>query len=380
MTRPATLSYVCRINQNQTLQVRVVRLTSADFALKLYICASGVHLFSFAAGIRCGPQEIMLELVHHDLLAQIASMYYEREMTQNEIADQLGLSRVKVHRLLRESREKGVVRITIDWPIRRDHVLEDGLRRAYGLVDVRVLKAAHETALPPLRQLGSLGARYMEGLLGGISRMAICVGRSTFEVVNAIRPDVQAGIQIVQAIGSIPHPQDEFDSPMLARQLAQKLGGRVLYLASPLTADTAPAARVIRSQRNIQHTLSMAGAAEVALLGIGNLDPHTSGFVRAGLMTPAEIEGMLADGAVGDLAWRVYARNGTAYPCELNERIIGITLDDLRRIPLTIAVAAGQHKALAIAGALRTGAINVLCTDDSTASAVLSLASAERAC
>lgn len=315
----------------------------------------------------------MLNAHHHDTLAQVAFMYYEREMTQNEIADQLGLSRVKVHRLLRESRERGVVRITIDWPIRRDHALEEALQATFGLVDARVLQAAPDS-VPPLRQLGNLCARYVEGLLGNISRMAICVGRSTYEVVNAIRPDMQASIQIVQAIGSIPYPQDEFDSPMLARQLSRKLGGQVLYLNSPLMADSAPAAHVIRSQRNIQHTLSMASSAEIALLGIGNLDPHTSSFVRAGFMTPAEIESIMANGAVGDLAWRIHALDGTAYPCEFSERIIGITLDDLRRIPLTVAVAAGQHKAAAIAGALRTGAVKTLCTDDATASAVLGLA------
>lgn len=315
----------------------------------------------------------MLDQETHELLARVASMYYEQDMTQNEIADELGLSRVKVYRLLRESRAKNVVQISIDWPIKRDYAAEQALQKAFDLEDARVLKTTHDQSVPALRQLGYLGARYLEKLLKNISTMAICLGRSTYEVIHAVRPDLQANIQIVQAIGSMPYSREEYDSSMLARQLAQKLGGQVHYLTSPLMADTAHAARVIRSQRNIQHTLAMAGSADIALLGIGNLDHQTSGFVREGLLSPDELATFIDAGAVGDVAWRIFTAKGELYQSEFNERVIGITLEDLRQIPTTIAVAAGAAKVPAILGALRTGVINVLCTDDKTASAVLQL-------
>ncbi len=313
----------------------------------------------------------MLDQETHELLARVASMYYEQDMTQNEIADELGLSRVKVHRLLRDSRSKNVVQIAIDWPVKRDYALEQALQQAFGLTAARVLKTALDQ--PMLRQLGYLGARYLEDLLKDISTMAICLGRSTYEVINAIRPDLQANVRIVQAIGSMPHSRDAYDSSMLARQLAQKLGGQVVYLNSPLMADSAHDAHVIRNQRHIQHTLTLAGAADIALLGIGNLDPQTSGFVHEGFLTAGELAAFSEAGAVGDIAWRVYQENGALYPCDFNERVIGITLDELRHIPMTIAVAAGSAKAAAIVGALHTGVINVLCTDDKTARAVLHL-------
>jgi deoxyribonucleoside regulator len=314
---------------------------------------------------------IMLDQETHELLARVASMYYEQDMTQNEIADELDLSRVKVYRLLRESRTRNIVQITIDWPIKRDTALENALCAAFSLNDARVLKAAADQPGSLLRQLGYLGARYLEDLLKDISTMAICLGRSTYEVINAVRPDLQAHVQIVQAIGSMPQARDEYDSSVLARQLAQKLGGQVVYLNSPLMADSAHAASIIRSQSNIQHTLSVAGSADIALLGIGNLDQQTSGFVREGFLTPGELAGFTDNGAVGDIAWRIFTQNGDLYPCEFNDRVIGITLDELRRIPTTVAVAAGIAKVPAVLGALRMGVINVLCTDDQTARAVL---------
>jgi deoxyribonucleoside regulator len=307
----------------------------------------------------------------HELLARVASMYYEHDMTQNEIADELGLSRVKIYRLLRESRAQNIVQITIDWPIKRDEDLEIALQDNFGLMDARVLRSTLDQAVPTLRQLGHLAARYLEALLQHVSTMSICLGRSTYEVISAIRPDLQANVQIVQAIGSMPYSAEEYDSSVLARQLAQKLGGQVRYLTSPLMADSVQAADVIRSQRNIQQTLVTAGTADIALLGIGNLDLQTSGFVREGFMSAAELSALIDDGAIGDMAWRIFTEHGDLYPCEFNDRVIGITLDDLRQIQHTIAVASGADKVPAIVGALRTGAIKVLCTDDKTARGVL---------
>lgn len=315
----------------------------------------------------------MLDPETHELLAQVASMYYEQGLTQNAIADELGLSRVKVYRLLRDAQDAKIVQITIDWPIKRDFQLEAALQQTFGLKDSRVLQSTLQQGGLILRQLGYLGARYLEGLLKDYSTMAICLGRSTYEVIQAIRPTAQASIQVVQAIGAMPYPYDEYDSSALARQLAQKLGGQVMYLTSPLMADTAEDAHVIRSQRNIQHTLTVARSADIALLGIGNLDTQLSGYVRSGYISADEVQGFHRDGAVGDIAWRIYQADGSLFPCEFSERVIGISLEDLREIPTSVAVAAGLNKAGAILGGLRTGAIKVLCTDDETATEVLRL-------
>src|SRR6185503_4525391 len=174
-----------------------------------------------------------------------------------------------------------------------------------------------------------LAARYLEQLLKDSTTMAICIGRSTYEVISAIRPDFQANVQVVQAIGTMPYPKEEYDSSMLARQLAQKLGGQVMYLTSPLMADSAHGATIIRNQRKIQFTLEAARSADIALLGIGNLDPRTSGFVREGFLDSEKLTCFIDDGAVGDIVWRIFEANGDLFPCEFNDRVIGISLEEL---------------------------------------------------
>jgi DNA-binding transcriptional regulator LsrR (DeoR family) len=311
---------------------------------------------------------------HHDLLAQIASMYYERELTQNEIATELDLSRVKIYRLLKQARAEGVVQITINWPLKRDPELEHGLEQTFGLKEARVLQTMASDRPPALSQVGRLCASYLERILVDGSTMAVCLGRTSYETINQIDPNFQARVRVAQAVGSLPSTMQSLDSATLARQLAQKLGGEVLYLTCPLMGDSAAASQVIGSQRDINQTLQAAADADVALVGIGNLEPAISGFSQAGFISAEALTALTAAGAAGDMAGRIYTLDGALFPCEYNERVIGITLEALKQIPLTIAVAMGRDKAKAILGALRTGAIDVLCIDDQVATDVLSLA------
>lgn len=313
---------------------------------------------------------------HYDLLAQVASLYYEHEMTQQEIARELGLSRVKIYRLLKEARDEQVVQITINWRIRRSAALERALVETFGLHDALVLQTAPASGeVARLANLGRLTAQALEKLLHDGTTLAICLGRSTYEVISAIHPGFQADVTVVQAIGSMPVALHELDSAELVRQLGQKLGGEVVYLSAPPLADSPEAAAVLRSQRGIRQALEAARRAEIALVGIGNLDPAAMSFARAGYISAAELAAMQAEGIAGEMAGWAYDIEGRTRPTDFSDRLIGITLDELRGIPLTIAVARGEPKATAILGALRTGAVDVLATDDETAQAVLARAS-----
>ena len=313
----------------------------------------------------------MMDLNHHELLAKVAAMYYEQEMTQNEIAASLDLSRVKIYRLLKEARESQIVRILIDWPSKRAIDLESRLLREFGLEQALVLQTGATESALLLRQIAQMSARYLEEVLVDHASMSICFGSTTYEVISAIRSDFQANVKVMQATGSLSHALKEYDSSALTRQLAHKLGGEALYLSSPLMANNAAAAAVIREQEVVGHTLEQVRRADIALVGIGDLDPATSGFVKAGVADAQQLRSYRENGAIGDMAWQIFDSEGALYACELNQRIIGVTLDELRAVPCTIAVAVGLNKAAAILGALRTGAINVLCTDEDTAARML---------
>ncbi|MCX6019700.1 MAG: winged helix-turn-helix transcriptional regulator [Chloroflexi bacterium] len=313
-----------------------------------------------------------MDTTHRALLARIADLYYNAELSQAEIGQRLDLSRVKIYRLLKEAREAGVVRISINWPIERERALERALIERFGLSDARV--AVHSSLSDDaamLRQVGRIAAQVLEETLHDGSTLAICLGRATREAVRAISVGRdRMGMRVAQAVGSIPSSMQAFDSATIGRELAAQLGGEVLYLNAPMMADSPESAEVIRRQPQVAQTLDAARNADVALIGIGSVASSTARLIEAGFIDAAAAETLCMHGAVGDIAGRMFAADGSS-DFEHNRRVIGIGLDDLRRIPLTLGVACGSERSEAIRGALRTGALRILCTDETTAAGVL---------
>ncbi len=315
----------------------------------------------------------MLDESRHELLARVASLYYYKEKSQNEIAEELNLSRVKVYRILKEARKESVVKIIINWPIEQDSQLEKNLASIFNLKKALLLKSLPQEDAYGLARLGQMTARYLESVLQDQMTLTVCMGRSTYEVINAVRPTPHAQINVAQAMGSLPFAIQDLDSAALARQLAQKLGGQVSYLPSPLIASSPEAAAVLRSQPLIEHTLTASRNADIALVGIGALDPKVSRYVQAGIIAADAMSRLKREGAVGDIGGQFYTQTGEPHSSKYSRCMIGLTLEEMRHIPNVIAVAMGHAKARAILGALHTGVINVLCTDQRTAREVLNL-------
>jgi deoxyribonucleoside regulator len=312
-----------------------------------------------------------MDPTYRDMLADVAGMYYLKEKTQSDIAEALGLSRVKVYRLLREAREAGVVEITIHRAHPRSGRLERELCERFGLADALVLEAGGLEEADVGRGIGEIGARAVERRIKDGSTIAVYLGRSTYAVVQAIRPGLHHGVRVAQAVGSTLFATRGVDSASVARQLAVKLGGEGRYLPSPMFADSVEAAIVLRRQPAVEQTLAIARQADLALLGIGNLDPAVSALAVAAGLSADQLAGMQEDGVVGDMGGQVFTVEGDLPEHELTGRVVGLTFEELRRIPAVIAVAFGATKTGAILGALRTGVVDVLCTDDIAAREVL---------
>ncbi len=326
----------------------------------------------------------MAEEHQYDLLAEVASLYYELDLSQSDIGKRLGMSRVKVYRLLKKAKEAGIVQITINWPIERDAALEDALCKTFNLDRALVLKSAPQDFGPSgdgigLRRLGQMAASYLAAMLQDDMTLAVCLGRSSYEVINAFRPGALVRVNVAQAMGSIPTAIPDLDSAALARQLARKLGGQIQLLTSPLFVNSPEAAQLLRSQPAIERTLQAARNADIALVGIGGIGPATTHYIDAELITANQLRQLAAEGAAGDIGGQFIRESGQLHPCTINQCMIGLTLDELRRIPNTIAVAAGTAKVKAILGSLRSGVLNALCTDQQTAAELVRLGQPEAA-
>jgi deoxyribonucleoside regulator len=296
-------------------------------------------------------------------LANIANMYYEQHMTQAEIAGEVGYSRSAISRLLLEAHHRGIVEIRIHFPLNRATDLERKLRQRGTSSDQRALM-----------QLGRLGAACLDNVLTQESILGISWGTAIYEVANALRAREWPGVQVVQMIGAAGRGDPLIDGPELARNLAHTLGARYHTLNAPLIIDDLSIRQALMKERNIRETLALANQVNVALVGIGSVEPDISSLVRAGHVQAKEMLAIKATGAVGDICACHYDKHGLMLDIEINKRAIGVSLQSLRRAScIVIGVAGGPRKAEAILGALRGQYIDILVTDSLAAERILEM-------
>jgi DNA-binding transcriptional regulator LsrR (DeoR family) len=308
-----------------------------------------------------------------ELLATVASLYYKMNQSQGQIADRLDISPSTVSRLLREAHDKGIVQISIRMPIPRDLELEEIFIKRFGLKDAYILQTGGDGSSDTLlRAIGQLAAVYLERVVDAFpagSSIGVAWGTGVHAAVSAIPDNYAQNIDVVQLLGGVG--ELVVDSPDLGRMVAQKLGGRHYDLHAPVLVERAIAREMFLQEPAVHEGIVRARAVKLAITGIGTTQDEGSSFLRAGLLSRKELGKLRAQGVVGEICGRFYDAFGNYEQVEINQRIIGLELSDLRQIPQSVAVARGTAKAQAILGALRGAFIRVLATDDSTARAVL---------
>jgi DNA-binding transcriptional regulator LsrR (DeoR family) len=310
----------------------------------------------------------------YELLARIAHRYYADDRTQEEIAREFALSRPKVQRLLVQARQAGVVDIRIQAPPWLHFELEDALRTTFHLADAIVSPSRPDPQLQR-EEVARSAAQYLERRLTDGSIVAVSHGRDTGEVPRFFRPERPLDCTFVSAMGGSPRVDTPTNPNEICRVLADRCGGKAESLYAPAYVENAEMRDRLLEQEAISHTLDLAGQANVALVGIGGTDDGCT-MVRSGCLSTDEIAWLTDQGAVGDVLGNYVDVEGRLIASPHRERLVALSVDDLRRIETVVAVVSEAEKPLAILGTLRAGVIDVLIVDESNARAVLDLARA----
>ena len=306
-------------------------------------------------------------------LAQIASMYYDQNKSQQEIAEQFSVSRSAVSRFLTEAREKGIVEIIVHYPWRTSPQLEEKLVSTFKLKAARVLLREQKTYEEMLQGLGILAAQYLDTTLHDGMIIGISWGTALYQMIRAMRPRNLSGVEVIQMIGAIGAQVEPTDGPILAQLLSNRLGGFARYLHAPLIVENGVARDTLLQDRNIRETIARARQTDIMLVGIGTPHPELYSLLRAGYVSQAEAQCIREAGVVGDICGQHYSLSGEWLDIDINHRAIGIDLDVLVSNDQVIGVAGSSHKGAAILGALRGRFVKVLITDDQAAQKVLAL-------
>lgn len=307
----------------------------------------------------------MISLDQHRLLYKIAHAYYLQGETQQQIANRFGLSRIKVSRLLAKARTEDVVSIGLSPPPSGLADLEHALENKYNLQEV-VLVPAEENQDALTQALGQSASGVLMRRLQGRETVGLTWGSTMMALVDALSYQPFPEVTVVQMTGGLGQPTHNEHSTELTRRVAQKLQSKLLLLPAPGVVTTKEAAEALRSDRQIAETLTRAASADIAVVGLGVLNKDSVIVGEESILRPSEFEAIQQVCAVGDVALRFIDCDGIPLDLELNERIIGVNFEQIRKIPTVIGVAGGAQKFEVITAVLKSGILDVLVTDSDT--------------
>jgi DNA-binding transcriptional regulator LsrR (DeoR family) len=308
-----------------------------------------------------------------DLLTEIAVAYYQDGSTQEEISKKFGVSRAKIGRLLKQARDEGIVEITVKYHPVFSAKIEQRLVEQFGVK--RALIALDQVDEDAQRsQVAGLVSNYLAQTLKNGMVVTVGQGRNVSAVAQYTGVISPRDCKFVCGIGGI-HPRGGlFNADHICRQLAKKYGGTSETLYAPAYAETKDQKLAFMQNSTVKQTLDLARKADVAIVGIGDMSEN-SYMVDLGWFTADEVvQSRLQQGVVGDFAgYDFFDIEGETANTVMSDRVIGLGIEEFRPIAEVIAIAAENSKPMALLGALRNGAVDVIATSVSNALTVLNL-------
>ncbi|WP_432989508.1 sugar-binding transcriptional regulator [Dactylosporangium sp. CA-233914] len=317
-----------------------------------------------------GGEPYAVAAEHIRLLTKVARMYHERGVRQPRIAELLHISQPRVSRLLKQAVAAGIVRTVVITPRGVHAELEDAVEQRYGLSEVVVADTAGQTdEIAVTHAIAAAAAVYLETTLNRGDRVGISSWSATLlATVDAMHsaPGLAAD-RVVQILGGVGTSAAQSQATRLTGGLARHTRAEAVYLVAPGHVATAEMRHALVREPSIAAVLDAWQDLTVALVGVGSLEPSTLLRQSGNAIATQEEQRLRELDAIGDVCMRFFDEHGQHIDSELDDRVLGISAETLKKVPRRIGVAGGERKWRAIRAALRGGWLNVLITDQATA-------------
>lgn len=303
-------------------------------------------------------------------LIKIAKMYYFEELTQAKIAKKLGVSRPVISKMLQRARDEGIVEIRIHDDGFDVTELEQAIAQYFQLDDVVVTPTENMPEDLMQTALGRTAATYLSSTIRDTKTIGVSWGKSLYAMVQAYPVEQREGIKIIPLVGGIGTKAVELHANQIAYEWAKKLNGESESLYAPAVAETLSLREDLLRSPHISSVLEQGKRVDLAIVGIGN-PFRNSTIEEIGYLEKSDIQKLKEAQVVGDIGSKYILKDGSEANHVLNQKAIGINLNDLKHVKRVIGIAAGVHKVESILAALKGGYLHVLITDDRTASAIV---------
>ena len=316
-------------------------------------------------------QERTVRPSRSDAMVEAAWLYYHETLNQSEVAARMGVSRASVVNYLQEARASGLIRVTLaEEPFTR-HRLSLDLCDRFGLSAAYVVPTGAD-GRETLTRVAKAAAEWLKGLLARGDRLGVAWGQTVFEVAEQMDPTAIADLEVLQMVGSVPSPFG-FTAEACTTNLARKLSATCVNLFAPAVLSSAENAEILRREPIIAGQLSRLETCNKAIFAAGSCLPD-SHVVGSGVATLGELEAYCATGAKGVLCGRFVDADGAHLQGGLDDRMVGVTPDQLRGLEMGLLVSCGPDKVAPMRAVLTGGYATHVVTDRATAAALVKAA------
>lgn len=310
-----------------------------------------------------------MDIEKQRLSIEAARLYYHSDYSQQEIAAQLGLSRPTVSRLLQHAKDQGYVKITIVDPSEDLNLLAGELTRKYGLDTVVLTPSPANDAEEIKKHISRRAAAFIHEIIQDGDIIGVTWGTTMHEVALQLQSKPVKGVEVVQLKGGVSHSQVNTYAAEIVNLFAEAFQTVARYLPLPVIFDSIALKEMVEKDRHIRRIIELGRQANVAVFTVGTVEEDALLF-RLGYFTQEE-QALLRRTGAGDICSRFFDQSGKLCSRELNDRTVGIDLEELGRKEKSILVAGGPRKIEAIDAALTGKYANILITDQFTAQALL---------
>ena len=304
-----------------------------------------------------------------ELILRAARLYYEGHYSQDQVASKLNTSRSNVSRMLSDAKRLGFVEIKVVSPTHKHEALSAQLSELLKIKDVQVITS--ESNDLTLNTVGRAAASALLKHLRDNQTIAISWGRGLEATVVNTHSETLSGLKVTQVMGSLSSVNTSVSAEEVGRNLAKNLNAQFVPFLSPVVVSNSKVRDSLLEEDSIAKTLQLARGAHVALVGIGSAGSSSSEMVFSEFKTTKAERDELAKDYAGDIAARFYKRDGSPLSAKLDNRVIGLTLEEIKNIPRVIGVASGAEKVLGVVGAAKAGLIDTLIVDLACANSVV---------
>lgn len=307
----------------------------------------------------------MESIIAKKFLTKIASLYYLEELTQQEIADKLNISRTRVSRYLSRARKDGIVEIRINSLKEYYNPLEYEIEKKFKIKEC-IIVPSFEKKEKTLKMMGDALNDLFERVLEDGSYLGIGWGSSLKGAANHINVKGKSGIKVVPIIGGLGKTGTGFHTNAVAKNIADRLGSISYVINFPAILDSREIREIVENESNIREIIKLSEKVNTALVGLGDIGPDST-LIKESCFSAEDFKYLESLGVAGDVNLIFINENGEYVPNKIDERIVRISQKRLKKVKNIIGIAFGERKVKVILGALKGRFINMLITDEETA-------------